>query len=113
MVPKRKNKDYFGNLKAQSYWALRLRFQNTYRAVVEKLEVDKDSIISINPELPELSALIMELAQPTYHLNEAGKIVVDKQPDGMRSPNLADAVMIAFNPAARTLEVWNRLGRGD
>jgi hypothetical protein len=29
-------------------------------------------------------------------LNTVGKVLVDKAPDGMRSPNLADAVMIAF-----------------
>jgi hypothetical protein len=29
----------------------------------------------------------------------------------MRSPNLADAVMIAFNPSTRCLETWMSLGR--
>jgi phage terminase large subunit len=39
-----------------------------------------------------------------------GKILIDKAPDGTRSPNLADAVMIAFQPSSRGLEVWLKLG---
>jgi phage terminase large subunit len=98
LVEGRLNKDYFGNLKAQSWWALRLRFQNTFRAVVEKLTVDLDSIISIDPALEELNNLVSELSQPTYSVNQVGKIVVDKTPEGAMSPNLADGVMISYSP---------------
>lgn len=101
MVPKRKNKDYFANLKAQSWWALRQRFQATHRAVVEGMPCSPDELISIDPNLPELITLTMELSQPTYSINTVGKILIDKQPDGTRSPNLADAVMIAFQPGKR------------
>lgn len=110
MVKKRKNKDFFANFKAQSWWALRLRFQATYRAVVQKLPYGVDDIISIDPKLPELRRLTMELSQPTYSINGVGKILVDKKPDGTQSPNLADAVMIAYQPASRSLEVWIQLG---
>lgn len=110
MVPKRKNKDFFANMKAQAWWALRLRFQATYRAIVEHLPYDVDDLISIAPQLPELLALTMELSQPTYSINTVGKIVIDKAPDGMRSPNLADAVMICYQPASRMLELWAKLG---
>lgn len=110
MVPERKNRDFFANMKAMSWWALRLRFQNTYRAVVEGLDVDHDSIISIRGDIPNLSALVVELSQPTYTLTTAGKVIVDKSPDGARSPNNADAVMIAFNPAGAALDVWAQLG---
>jgi hypothetical protein len=105
MVAMRKNKDFFANLKAQAWWALRLRFQATYRAVVERMTVPPDDIIAINPKLPELNALTMELSQPTYSINSVGKIVIDKAPDGARSPNLADATMIAFEPRAKR-RVW-------
>jgi len=101
MVKKRKNKDYFANLKAQSWWSLRMRFQATHRAVVEKMAFNADDIISIDPALPELITLTMELSQPTYSINTVGKILIDKQPDGTKSPNLADAVMIAFQPGKR------------
>lgn len=109
MVSKRKNKDFFQNFKAQSWWALRIRFQQTYRAVVEGMAVDPDAIISIDPALPNLARLITELSQPTYSINTVGKVVIDKAPDGTRSPNLADAVMIRFHPGARALDIWAAL----
>ncbi|HUN27396.1 MAG TPA: hypothetical protein VMU67_13905 [Steroidobacteraceae bacterium] len=98
LVEGRLNRDYFANLKAQAWWALRLRFQATYRAVVEHLPFEADAIISLSPDLPQLIALTVELSQPTYSLNSAGKILIDKTPDGAMSPNLADALMIAFGP---------------
>ena len=73
-------------------------FRNTYRAVVEGKPFDPAEIISICPELKELVPLSMELSQPTYTPNKAGKIVINKAPDGTKSPNLADAVMICFCP---------------
>jgi hypothetical protein len=111
MVRGRKNMDFFANAKAQAWWALRLKFQNTYRAIVEHFPYNADDLISIDPALEELQKLAMELSQVTYSLNSVGKILVDKAPDGMRSPNLADAVMIAFYPSTRCLETWMSLGR--
>jgi len=93
-----KNKDRFQNLKSQSWWHLRTLFLNTYRAIVEKMEYDVENIISIDPRLPELSQLLVELSQPTYSLTNSGKIVIDKSPDGSKSPNRADSVMILYSP---------------
>jgi hypothetical protein len=98
LVPGRKNKDFFANLKAQSWWALRARFQATHRAVVEGAQFDPDEIISIAPDLPELQQLIQELGQPTFSINGAGKVAIDKAPQGFKSPNLADAVCMVFAP---------------
>jgi phage terminase large subunit len=95
-VKGRKNEDFFANLKAQSWWSLRTRFQNTFRAIKDGRAGDPDKLISIPGNLPHRAKLCMELSQPTYSLNTAGKIVVDKTPDGARSPNLGDAVMIRF-----------------
>jgi hypothetical protein len=75
-----------------------MRFANTFRAVVEKLPFDPDSIISMDPALDELNNLVSELSQPTYSVNQVGKIVVDKTPEGAMSPNLADGVMISYSP---------------
>jgi phage terminase large subunit len=95
MVRGRKNKDYFANRKAQAWWELRLRFQNTFRAIRGE-SVDLDNLISIPSSLPNKSRLAMELSQPTYSLNSSGKITIDKKPDGTKSPNLADAVMMCY-----------------
>jgi phage terminase large subunit len=109
MVSKRKNKDFFANMKAQAWWALRMRFEQTYRAVVQGMPVDVDAIISIDPNLSELEPLRMELSQITYSINQTGKILIDKQPPGTLSPNRADSLMIAFQPGTRTLELWVKL----
>jgi phage terminase large subunit len=95
-VKGRLNKDYFMNLKAQSFWRLRKRFQNTYRAVVEGQSYEPCEIISISSKLPLHLKLISELSQPTYTLNSVGKVVVDKLGEGVASPNLADAVVMKF-----------------
>jgi phage terminase large subunit len=109
MVKGRKNKDFFANFKAQSWWSLRFKFQNTFRAIeaikngVVDFQYDKDDIISLSPDLDKLKQLMMELSQPTYTINTAGKILIDKAPDGTRSPNMADSIMIAFAPAKRSV----------
>lgn len=94
----RTNGDMFANRKAASWWALRNRFEHTWHAVVHGKPFNQDDIISLSSSMPKLSALLNELAQPTYSQNNAGKIVVDKQPDGVSSPNLADALMMRMAP---------------
>ncbi len=97
-VKGRKNQDFFANLKAQAWWSLRTRFQKTSRAVTEGAKFANDEIISISSDLKLCGRLCMELSQPTYSINTVGKIVIDKAPDGAKSPNLADAVMIRYAP---------------
>lgn len=99
--PKRTNKDFFANAKAQGWWNLRVRFQRTHRAVADGADFDPDEIISLSSDMPALSKLTLELSQPTYSTNGAGKIVIDKAPDGARSPNYGDSVMIRFAPKPR------------
>lgn len=91
----RKNKDMFANAKAQGWWGLRFRFQQTVRAL-EGLPYDPDDIISIRADIPERARLLVELSQPVYGINKAGKIEVNKTPEGVRSPNLGDAVMMNY-----------------
>lgn len=98
MVEARSNADFFANLKAQMWWSLRMRFQNTYRAL-NGHKFDPDGLISISTadlDAQEVEHLKRELSQPTYTKNGAGKILVNKQPDGTASPNRADSVMICF-----------------
>jgi phage terminase large subunit len=92
----RKNEDFFANAKSQGYWSLRTRFRNTFRWVVEGIACDPDSIICLPSTLENLVKLCGELSQPTFSTNNVGKIVIDKKPDGARSPNLADALMMRF-----------------
>jgi phage terminase large subunit len=55
--------------------------------------------------MPELRKVVQELSQPTYTLSTAGKMVVDKTPEGMRSPNYADAIMIGRAPQRKTYKI--------
>lgn len=91
----RKNLDFFENYKAQSWMALRGRFQETYRAVNGE-KYDASNIISIRPDCPNLTQLTSELCQPTRKWSKTGKLMIDKTPDDVMSPNLADGVMMAF-----------------
>lgn len=92
------NKDHLQNQKAQSWWSVRTRFLNSYRARVLKEKVDLDHTINISPAIPKalLDTLTSEIVQPTMTWTLTGKLVVDKTPDGVKSPNLGDAVMMAF-----------------
>lgn len=95
----RKNKDFFQNYKAQCWWALRQRFLITFLAVTGELKpgkYDPDSIISLDPNMPELVRTTAELSQPVRTFNNAGKMVVDKTPDDVASPNNADTIMMLF-----------------
>lgn len=95
----RLNKDFFENYKAQSWWALRRRFNLTWRAVTGVLQpgqFNPSDIISIDPALPELTKTCAELSQPVWTWSKSGKMMIDKTPDDVASPNNADAVMMLF-----------------
>ena len=53
--------------------------------------------------MPLLGKLTVELSQPTWEPNQIGKMVVNKQPDDSKSPNLADAVMMVKSGARRRM----------
>jgi phage terminase large subunit len=105
----RTNADMFANRKAQSWLGLRRRFELTWPAVTQGRRVDPDALISIDPGLPELSELLVELNTPTFKLNQAGKFTINKVPDGARSPDRADSVVMAFGAELSTIEIWRRL----
>ena len=95
------NRDFFANLKAQAWWALRRRFEATYRALNEPgFAWRADDLISLPSGLPLLRSIEKELGQPVASQGVRMKLVVDKQPGGRASPNLADAIVMAFWPAA-------------
>jgi hypothetical protein len=91
----RRNRDHYQNANSQAWWALRERFRRTYEAVTTGVVEDPDELISLPAGCTELMA---ELSQPVWGTNGAGKITVDKQPKGTKSPNLADAVKICYAP---------------
>jgi hypothetical protein len=94
--PGRTNGEFFDNYKAQCWWSLRERFRLTFIAVTTGEIDDPDGLISICPKLALLTKLCAELSQPTYKKSSRGKVQVVKAPDGTKSPNLADMVMMAY-----------------
>ena len=100
----RTNADYYQNLKAQSWGNLRRLFRETFRARTEPgYNYDPTQIISLCSKMPLLQKLTTELSQPTWEPNQIGKMVVNKQPDDSKSPNLADAVMMVKSGARRRM----------
>lgn len=93
------NADYFENIKAQAWWQLARRFERTFRAVTQGVEYDPGELISIPSDLPKRQQLMKELSQATQATSaRTGKLIVNKTPDGSRSPNLADSVVMAYWP---------------
>jgi hypothetical protein len=93
------NSDFYHNLKAQAWWQLRRRFERTWRAINEPGFTWKpDDLISLPSDLPLLRKIEKELSQATAGKTPRMKLVVDKTPEGTRSPNLADAIVMAFWP---------------
>lgn len=104
-----RNEDFYHNLKAQGWWELRMRCYRTYRLVVLKRKAveageewneafDSSELISFSSKLKLLHRIKKELAQPTASKSSKMKMLVDKTPDGTKSPNLGDAVMMCYWP---------------
>lgn len=94
------NSEIFYNFKAQCWWNLRVLFENTYKArkAIEAGEpciYDHSQLISLPLSLPLLRRLEAELSQPTRK-DKNGKIMINKKPDGTKSPNLADSLVMVY-----------------
>ena len=104
------NEDMFFNIKAQAWWSFRIRVYKTWRMVQAKLGngdpvfYPRDELISIDSKIPIRHQLIDELGQAVRKENTSSlKMVVDKQPDGTKSPNVADAAIMAYFPIEEKL----------
>lgn len=96
------NRDFYHNFKAQAWWAVRNRFYKTWRARTYGDLYEGHELISLASDIPCLHQLQKELAQPTSARSTSSlKMLVDKKPPGTRSPNLGDALVMAYFPAAR------------
>lgn len=96
-----KNADYFQNLKAQAWWQLARRFERTWRAKHQGVKYRPDELISVPRSLPVLRKLQKEISQATMEKSTKLKLVVNKTPNGTKSPNLADAVVMCYWPVVQ------------
>lgn len=92
------NKDFFQNMKAQAWWSLRTRFYKTWNNVKNGVIYDIDELISLDSRMALLQQLKDELSQPVSKAGASLRMVVDKMPDGMKSPNLADCGVMMYFP---------------
>ncbi len=104
------NKDFYTNLKAQGWWELRNRFYRTWRAVKEGAQYDPDTLISLDSRIKIIRKLEKELCQITVSKGARLKLLIDKMPDGTKSPNLADAVMMCYWPIASSYNLEKFIG---
>lgn len=93
------NKAMFANFKAQAWWSLRTRFYKTWRSVTEGVVYPAEELISLDSRMTLLQQLKKELATPTRGDSASLQMVVNKKPNGNKSPNLADAVVQCMFPA--------------
>lgn len=92
------NRDMFANMKAQAWWSVRTRAYKTFMNVVHGVACRVDETISLDSTMPLLHQAMKELAQPTKGENSKLKVIVNKKPEGTKSPNLGDAIIMAFFP---------------
>jgi hypothetical protein len=96
------NKDFFGNFKAQAWWNLALRCERTYRAVTEGIKYDPSDLISFSSKdlgTPMVLKIEKELCQATRDKNSRMQIIINKKPEGTRSPNIAESIVMNYFPA--------------
>lgn len=92
------NKDFYENLKAQAWWSLRTRFYKTYMVIKNNAYYHPDELISLDSSMDLLYTLMKELAQPTRGQSGRLKQMINKQPKGTKSPNLADSGVMMYFP---------------
>ncbi len=95
------NGETFKNKRAQNYWLLRDRCYRTYRAVVHGEYSDPDDLISFSSSIKLLQKLRSELCRIPKKPNGSGLIQIMSKQDMLslhiRSPNMADSVMMALD----------------
>jgi len=95
------NRDFYQNFKAQAWWSFRARCYKTFMAITQDAVYPADDLVSFDSEGlgAELYPLLKELAQSVSKPSAGLKTMVDKTPEGTKSPNKADATIMAYFPA--------------
>jgi phage terminase large subunit len=105
------NKDFYANLKAQTWWSVSKRFRNTFNAIERGESFNPDDLIAISSECDHLDRLIDELSTPRKDYDNSGRSKVESKKDLQKreipSPNLADAFVMAFAPRTGSFTLSN------
>lgn len=95
------NADHFARRNIQMAWALRLRAENTIRLLDGDIggrdpAAWADRCLFLDSNMDGIDRVIRQLAQPVFAENNSGKLVLDKAPNNSPSPDIFDAVCLAF-----------------
>ncbi len=96
------NREFFENLKVQTWWSVADRFRNTFNAITKGHEFNNSELISISSDMPNLQNLITELSTPNKKFSKSGKVMVETKEQlsarGIASPNDADSFVMCYAP---------------
>lgn len=98
------NEDVFLNKRAQYWWLLRDRFENTYKAVVKGEYLDPQLLISISSDSmskKDLDQLKAELIRQQRKRTSGSRLIqliskAEMKKQGIPSPNMADSLAMSF-----------------
>lgn len=93
----------FRNLRAEMWWEMRRRLQKTWEVREHGREYPEEELISFPTGDPLTEQLLQQLTIPKYRNLENGRIEIESKEKmttrGVRSPDLADALVMAFSSA--------------
>ncbi len=97
----KKNEDVFLNKRAQYWWLLRDRLENTYRAVEKGEYFDPRTMISISSEIKDFEQLKSELVRQQRKRTSGSRLIqlvskAEMKKQGIPSPNMADSLVMSF-----------------
>lgn len=94
-----KNEAFFRSRRDQMYFALKQRIENTLALLDNTRNVHpKDCLLMTPKYIAESDAqdLAGQIAQPVYTFTARGHVQFDKAPDGADSPDMLDALALAY-----------------
>lgn len=97
----KQSEDVFLNLRAQGWWMLRDRLENTYKALEKGEYLDPSQLISLSSKIKDLDHLKAELVRQQRKRTSGSRLIQLVSKDEMRkngipSPNMADSLMMSF-----------------
>ena len=104
------NKDFYVNLKAQSWWEASIRLRNTYNAVTKDYKFREEDMLFISSKIPHLNKLVDELSTPRRDFAKNGKSMVESKEKlakrDVKSPNIADGFIAGCAPREHSGYDW-------
>lgn len=94
------NEDFYQNIRVQAWWEFARRAELVYRMIKGEITSMKpEDVISISSDINNWKKLKDELAQVTAQPSSGTmKMTINKKPEGMKSPNYGDSVIMNYWP---------------